>query len=614
MTSAPYSALLEKLKIIADKAVNTGAPAYRPGREIDEQLWQREVGNSIPELAMAYCMTGDKKYLNSARDFMLASASYPTWGTGNIDNRDLATGHQMYGMALGYDWLYSDLDVASRDSIRNCLVKRGARLYDLLLTKQVWWHSSYLHNHQHVPLAGLATAGFALYGDNVNVDGWILLSLKKFREVMTAMPPDGGSIEGIPYSGYSAEYLLKFMSLSKDLLGEDLFKGNPYIKNFASFRLYAMIPKDYWESSGSRLMTAGDSPRTDWYGPDYLLRKLASEYKDGHAQWLANEMDSAGYSNPQAFFLNLLWINPDVKPMQPKALPPTKYFNDLDVAYMRSGWDGKESQSMFKCGSWIGHSAFAKNYSYSGHTHPDAGSFLIFSHGDWLVADDGYAFKRTTYQNTLVINGKGQIGEGTWFDDKPFRGGHEQPSIVYTASNKEYDYFIGNAKPAYPSSTHLTFFYRHLLYLKPDCWVVADEVKADSTSLFEFYYHSDFPFVSAGENAFKAEGTRGSMMVTMMKPDNTAKQAFLQDIQGTGGRFQRKMNTLKISSADKTSDFFITVFETYPSGESPTLNPAIVSSKKGEFLVLKTKNGTKRFRIVSERSEKKSPLFIEEKQ
>ena len=171
MTSQPYAALLEKLKALADKAVLGGTPAYRPGSGYDEQLWQREVGNAIPELAMTYCMTGIIKYRDAARDYMLASASYPTWGIDAIDNTDLATGHQLYGIALGYDWLYNDLDDASRDSIRNCLIKRGGRLYDLLSQGKVWWHNGYLHNHQHVNLTGLATAGFALYGENTDVYG-----------------------------------------------------------------------------------------------------------------------------------------------------------------------------------------------------------------------------------------------------------------------------------------------------------------------------------------------------------------------------------------------------------------------------------------------------------
>ncbi len=614
MNSQPYSGLLEKLRVIADKAVQSGPPAYKPGSGYDEQLWQREVGNAIPELAMAYCMTGITKYFDAARDYMLASASYPTWGIGDIDNKDLATGHQLYGMALGYDWLYADLDNASRDSIRNCLKKRGGRLNDFLLKKQVWWHNLYLHNHQHVNLTGLAAAGFALYGEGVDVTNWVLQPLQKFRQAIASMPSDGGWLEGIPYSGYSVEYIMKFMALSNDLLGEDFFQGSSFFRNIPSFRLYAMMPKNYWEPK-STLMSLGDGPRVDWYGPDYLLRKLASEYNDGYAQWLANQIDSAGYSSPQAFFLNLLWVNPKIKSQPPNELPLFKRFNDLDIAYMRSGWGGKESLAMFKCGPWIGHSA-ASQYQYDpygGHTHPDVGTFQIFSHGDWLITDEGYAWKRTSYQNTLVINGKGQVGEGRWFSGRDYVGKPDQPRIVYTSSNKEYDYVIGNATPAYPASTHLTLFYRHILYLKPDCWVIADEVKADSLSKFEFYQHSDFPFNPDGTNRFKAGGAKGSMSITILKPGDADKQTFLQDIEGTGGGIVKRMNVLKVSSADKTRDLFITVIEAYPTGQSSAIKPSVISSKSGDILVLTSKNKVKRYKIATGRTDKNTPLFMEVK-
>ena len=202
MTSQSYAGMLVKLTALADKAVEKGYPEYRPGSGYDEQLWQREVGNAIPELAMAYCMTGIKKYYETAKDYMLAASSYPTWGIGTIDNTDLATGHLLFGMSLGYDWLYSDLDASSRDSIRNCLVRRGGRLYDMLKNGKVWWHKSYLHNHQHCTMGGLAAAGFALYGDTPGVDKWLLISLEKFRQAITTHPSDGGWHEGIPYSGY----------------------------------------------------------------------------------------------------------------------------------------------------------------------------------------------------------------------------------------------------------------------------------------------------------------------------------------------------------------------------------------------------------------------------
>ncbi len=106
-----HAAIWEKVRDQADRAMRQGPPAYivHDRASGDEQLWQREVGNTMPVLAMAYALTGEKQYLDAARRWALASCGYKTWGLGRIDGTDLATGHQLFGLALVYDWCYHDL-------------------------------------------------------------------------------------------------------------------------------------------------------------------------------------------------------------------------------------------------------------------------------------------------------------------------------------------------------------------------------------------------------------------------------------------------------------------------------------------------------------------------
>ncbi len=44
----------------------------------DDQLWPREVGNAMPVLALAWVLSGDRQYLDAAREWALAS----TWFLG----------------------------------------------------------------------------------------------------------------------------------------------------------------------------------------------------------------------------------------------------------------------------------------------------------------------------------------------------------------------------------------------------------------------------------------------------------------------------------------------------------------------------------------------------
>lgn len=615
LAKEPHATLLKQLRQVADGSVDDGPPAYRADDRWsgEEQLYQREVGNAIPNLALTYLLTGERKYLESARAWMLASAGYPTWGLGDIDGMDLAAGHQLYGLALAYDWLYHDLDSEALDATRACLQSRGQRMYERLLNRQIWWHDAYLQNHQWVNMTGLAAAGLALYGEVEGVDGWVLLPIEKARVTMESLGPDGASHEGVPYWSYGAEYLLKFMDLARSLLGEDLFKGNAWFEHTASFRLYSMLPRSHWTRQ-SDLMTFADGPRYDWYGPDYMLRKLAAEYRDGHAQWLAGELRGERFCNNAAAFLNLLWHDPSVAPKPPTDLPSFKHFDDLDIVYMRSSWDGDESLMAFKCGPFIGHHALAR-YSYDpggGHVHPDAGSFLLFSHGDWLIVDDGYTWKTTAFQNTALVNGIGQEGEGgAWFQGERLCAERRGAKVLRADHGQEYDYIIGDATDAYRSAARLNRFLRHILYLRPDCWVIVDEFEAASPSIFELQFHADFPFQQQDEHVFDVQGKNGALRLTIVAPADVATESWHQPLTGTGGEPAGEIEALKASNRTaKREAVFVTVLEAHPVSNAPRIKPAFVRQGEEKLLTLVAPEGAWQLALRTGQPDRSSPALI----
>jgi len=182
-----HADLWAEVRTLADRAVGRGAPAYRrsDAQSGDEQLWQREVGNTMPYLAMAYLMTGDKPYLDVAKQWALASCGYATWGYGPYDGKDLATGHQLFGLAIIYDWCYHDIDEASRQRIRETLVSRASAMFQAAATRDTYWYRSYLQNHLWVNVCGLGAAGFAMFDETQEAPRWIGLASDKFRRTMT---------------------------------------------------------------------------------------------------------------------------------------------------------------------------------------------------------------------------------------------------------------------------------------------------------------------------------------------------------------------------------------------------------------------------------------------
>jgi hypothetical protein len=99
----------------ADHILTLTPPAYKQTTD-EEQLWQREVGNYMPILAMAYKLTGELKYLEASIAWAKAAFTYPTWGWGGTD---LSAGHLLFGLASVYDWCYDKLEPAFRQQLES---------------------------------------------------------------------------------------------------------------------------------------------------------------------------------------------------------------------------------------------------------------------------------------------------------------------------------------------------------------------------------------------------------------------------------------------------------------------------------------------------------------
>jgi hypothetical protein len=547
-----HADLWAEVQALADRAVERGAPPYRrsDAQSGDEQLWQREVGNTMPYLAMAYVLTGDKRYLDSAKQWALASCSYATWGYGQYDGKDLATGHQLFGLAIVYDWCYQDLDEASRQRIRETLVKRASAMFQAVATGNTYWHRSYLQNHLWVNICGVGAAGFALFDEVEQARMWIGLASDKFRRTMDALGPDGASHEGVGYWEYGAEYMLKFMSLADELLSVDLY-DRPWWRNTAQYCQYLSLPVNAWTRSDC-IVDLADCPRSHWYGPEHILRHLAGRYRDGHAQWLAEQIDKANVDAPGARWLNLIWYDPAVQAVPPQGLPTLHHFEDMGIVSARTGWDGRESLVVFKCGPFIGHKAVG-DFSYDpggGHVHPDVGHFVLFGKGQWLIRDDGYQDKWTDQHNTLLIDGVGQLGEGhMWFDGTQCLSAKARPRIVRASSSEELDHIAGDVTAAYPKRAGLERFVRHLLFVKPDVLIVVDDIAVDRSRDLELRLHTESSDCKQDNGGYLVTGGPAVLRIGLLTPENVKTAAANLPARGSHAR-DTKLFTIRFTNHD----------------------------------------------------------------
>lgn len=571
----------------------------------------------MPNPALVYLLTGEEQYLEISRKRIdaLIAAKWPE----DIRTESGVWGQRLYILALSYDWLYHALDPATRARLLACLETQGRKHFEALAKYEIYPSGTYGWNIASDYFLNVVAAAGAIYGDTPDIAPWLRFSLDRARLITGALGGDGASPEGICYGGFFNDTYIRTLDLIAGLQGWDYFRGNDYLRNVPLFYLYSMLPRASL-SSRSVHLCFGDGVRYNWYGPSHFLRKLASVYRDPYAVWVAETQEKAGANADVAPYLNLAWYDPGVPAGDPRTLPTFHHFEDKGLVIMRSGWDGNESVFGFKCGPHAGFHAL-NNYQQSiggGHMAPDAGSFLLFAHGDWLITDGAYAWKETKYRNTALVNGIGQTGEGgMWFECTPLRREKRGPAILRAETTKGHDYVIANVAPAYEPQAGLTKYLRHVLYLKPDCWVIIDELAAKQPAAFELLFHAnegqfsaDRPFIPDGVNAWNTGGKRGKLRLTAFSPQGVRGSAETQQIRGIGAHRDRPISLLRLSNpAPQAAAVFVTVLEAYPAAGKASLTPTLTVEKNRLLLTLKGKSRTTRVTITPGQTDPAKPVF-----
>lgn len=568
----PYAQLWGKVQARAQAGIDTVGKVAATGDK-------RGIGCLLPHLAMAYRLTGERRYLEAAAGLVTELVAAKAMDS------CLVGGHVLHGMALVYDWLHDDLDAATLALCRQALQDGGKQMYLHLALLESAVGIGYTWNHMAVAHCGLMAAGSALYGDVPGIAPWLRCALEKTRGMVTALSDDGASQEGITYGEYYTEFFVKTMLLTRDLLGVDLFADCAYLKQTPLWYLHSCLPRKHWTAQ-SCLINFGDGVRHHWYGPDSHLRVLAGIYGDRHAQGMADAATRLGYDG--GGFLNLVYPNPDLAGSGPEDLPTFHHFADKDIVFMRSDWSGDESLLGFICGPPLGHRALRlyTNEVGGGHMNPNAGSFQLFAHGERLISGDGYFYKRTEYQNTVLVDGVGQFGDqSAWFESLPIRRDRQAARILRAETGTDMDLVIGDVAPAYRPEAGLRKFLRHIYYLKPDCWVIVDELAADHPATFELLFHSDFTWEAAGPGAWRVGGKGGGLRLSVLQPAAVAPSTEVQPMNYTGGAVTHHYPLLRVRNAQKQETaLFVTVLQAYPGPQPDGPAPKLEAGKGGFVL------------------------------
>lgn len=152
--------------------------------------------------------------------------------------------------------------------------------------------------------------------------------------------------------------------------------------------------------------------------------------------------------------------------------------------YLRSNWERNGNFFHFYCGT-LG----------AGHGHSDKLHIDLFSNREDILIDAGrytyvdkderYEFKDPSAHNTITVDDKDFIVcKDSWECSKLARSINQK-----FVSSKEYDYIEGGHLGYYNLENGGVFVNRRILYIKPDIYVIFDEMYGNGNHKYKQFFH-----------------------------------------------------------------------------------------------------------------------------
>lgn len=452
-------------------------------------------------VAQAYLYTGDMRFAEEARRRLM---HFATW---DVDGPSSALWPTAMGMDLAqlmphvFDWIY---DILSDQERRKLIDVIGARMEQI--NKEV---------HRARPMEARPfrshpgrMVGFAIEGaivlahEDARARDWLDYTL---RLMWSTYPAWGGAPGGWQEGpNYWASYMGRIVPLviELDRLGVPL-KDKPFFRNTGWYGLYAAYP-------GRPSQAFGDSqhrPVSEQHGR--VSYGLSSLYGNPWFRWHAEQTGSGDPSGPAAFSL----YDPDLESRSPADLPQSRLFEDVGYVAMHSNMADPENNVML---------FFQSNpYGAVSHNHASQNAFVIEAWQEPLTITSGYReahgtahhrqwIRQTKAHNSILVDNEGQPAR-----DRTARG-----TIIEFEEHGDYVYATGDATEAY--SGRLKRFHRHVLFLRPDVFVIIDDLETDGrASTFQWLLHAKNEIQVDDENrVMVSRHGKARLIVRLLTPGN----------------------------------------------------------------------------------------------
>lgn len=470
-------------------------PRYKGTNKYEESMIAQAASKAVGwkvltvlnSLSQAYILTGDIKYFQAARKWMVEVSGWDPKGVTHLSN--FGDSGIMTSLALAVDTFWDLLNDAERNKMIEQSAARAEGFYKLWIGK-VESRSSSMHVWQHI-LHQMFQTSIALAGETPDADKWI----EYIYELWIAQFPkmgesDGAWFNGIGYFGMNTLTIYDMSSSLSELTGVD-FQWSEWFHNNPLWLMYAFPPNSVGDGFGND----GDKywyPTMKYAGYTDAAARI---FQNPYAAWYSKEV-AKGLNQDIAAEAEFRWFriqrtNKIALPNISEAFdfPQAAHFPDVGVSYMHTSLEDIENNLML--------SATSSPFGAMGHAHAEQNNFNIAFGGKRLFYNSGYRpkmadphhqgwHKHTRGHNGILIDGEGQ----------PFDAGAYgwMPRFLH---GKEISYAVGDASNAYSASNLETVdlgmkkFRRHYVMLRPSIIVIYDELEADHPAEWTWLLHND---------------------------------------------------------------------------------------------------------------------------
>jgi hypothetical protein len=521
-------------KVLAALPALAGDPPPPPGPQARRS--QNNVAHAIAGVSLAWAVERRPDLLTAAKKWTLAAIDYEPWGyTYNKPNVDLAAGHLLYAIGWAYDLLFHELTPEERGRIRASLERHAALVHAHFTPGPRRERFEFTQNHDFIPTSGLAVAALALLGESQDAERWAAAAYAHHHRANQLLSPDGYYFEGIEYWIFSAPWLVHFADAWEHATGESVWELGPY-RGWKLYVAHVLAPNgqdafdfgDAWEGPLTRERRGEEIARLYPGGTlqsnANLLYRVAARLRDPETQAVADRCRAFAHTSLEEHW-TLLWRDASLEAAPIESLPLRHRFEDSGVVFFRTSWEKDALAFAFKAGPPEGHraarllAAVPEWRQSTGHSHPDAGSFVVWAGGAALVSDTGYAGRPQARQhNTVVVGGLGQGLEkehDTWegMDRAALDRVRIEEAVLAPSSVR----IVAEIAAAYAPAAGLRSFRRELRFDAPGSFRVRDALETAEERSFEWFLHADRPFTIDG-TGFRSAHAGATLEGTVAAP------------------------------------------------------------------------------------------------